>query len=84
MAHGILIEFGDPGVSRTLLRCKETLVNPSQEVQSKAPPDKMYLKAEKCVHGSESKVRLTGFAIANAEGDKLLNVHRNSMPTSVS
>ena len=50
------------------------------------------LKADKCVHANERKVRLTGLAAANAEGDKLpvfcnfreQTITRNLTPTSLS
>ena len=61
-----------PRLSRTLLRSEETLVNISQEVQSRhltrcTESWEMYWR----VHGNGSKVKLTGLAAANAEGDKL-------------
>ena len=62
-----------PTISNFLLRSEETLVNISQEVQSRhlltrcTESWEMYWR----VHGNESKVRLTGLAAANAEGDKL-------------
>ena len=38
----------------------------------KALPDKsLHLKSEKCIGGEHNKVRLTGMAAANAEGEKL-------------